>query len=69
MHEDLLGAYFVSQSPTTPAILDLLTRVDAGYREGVGRYNAFVTGILPGTNAALRQAGIKELTSVKTVNP
>ncbi len=69
VHEDLLGAYFVSQSPTTPAILDLLTRVDAGYREGVGRYNAFVTGILPGTNAALRQAGIKELTSVKTVNP
>ena len=42
--------------------------MDALYRAGVARYNAFVTGTLPGINAELQQAGKKPLTTIKTVN-
>jgi hypothetical protein len=44
-----------------------LQRVDAEYRSGVDRYNAFVRSQLPAVNAALRAAGIKPLTSPKKV--
>jgi photosystem II stability/assembly factor-like uncharacterized protein len=69
LHEDLLGAFFNAQGLITPAVTDFLSRVDAEYRAGIGRYNAFVTGVLPGLNATLQQAGMKPLSSVKTVSP
>jgi photosystem II stability/assembly factor-like uncharacterized protein len=69
LHEDLFGAYFTAQSLITPSIANGLARVDALYGEGLARYNAFVSGALPGVNAALQQAGMKTLTSVKTLSP
>ncbi len=69
VHEDVLTAFFASQGLTTPAITDLLTRVNAEYREGIARYNAFATGVIPGVNAALKQAGMKALVSVKPLTP
>lgn len=68
LHEDLFGAFNAAQGLITPAIADGLARTDAEYRAGVGRYNAFVTNVLPGVNAALRQAGMKELPAIKTVS-
>ncbi|MBV9027170.1 MAG: hypothetical protein JO311_01015, partial [Candidatus Eremiobacteraeota bacterium] len=68
LHEDLFGAFNAAQSLITPAIADGLARTDAEYRAGVGRYNAFVSNVLPGINAALRQAGMKELPAIKTVS-
>jgi hypothetical protein len=68
LHEDLLGAFGSAQGLITPPIASFLARVEAEYRAGVARYNAFVTGVLPGVNAALQQAGMKSLTSIKTMN-
>ncbi|MBV8343698.1 MAG: hypothetical protein JO190_01720 [Candidatus Eremiobacteraeota bacterium] len=68
LHEDLLAAYFQANGLITPAVEDLLRRTDANYRAGVGRYNAFVTSVVPGINAALKQAGMKALPAIKTVN-
>ncbi len=75
VHEDLLGAFGAAQGliapavagAITPAAIDFLARVDVEYRAGVERYNTFVTTVLPGVNAALRQAGMKELPAVKTI--
>jgi hypothetical protein len=69
LHEDVFGAYFSAQGLITPAIADFIARVDVLYRDGVGRYNAFVTGVLPGVNASLQQAGMKTLPAVKTASP
>lgn len=69
LHEDVFSAYFASQGLITPAVESLIARVDASYRDGVGRYNAFVTTVLPGVNAALQQASMKALPAVKTVSP
>ncbi len=69
LHEDILGAFQAAQGLITPAVSDLLSRVDADYRAGIARYNAFVTGVLPGVNAALQQGGMKPLSAVKTVTP
>jgi hypothetical protein len=69
LHEDLLGAFGTAQGLITPAVESLLARVDGAYRDGVGRYNAFVTGVLPSVNTALQQAGMKTLPVVKTVSP
>jgi hypothetical protein len=69
LHEDLLSAVFTAQGLITPAVSDFLSRVDAEYRDGIARYNAFVTATLPGLNAALQQAGVKTLPAVKTVTP
>ncbi len=68
LHEDMLGAFGTAQAPVTPALTEFVTRVHAEYRDGIARYNAFVTGVLPGANAALQKAGMKALPSVKTVN-
>jgi len=68
LHEDLFGAFNAAQGLITPAVTDGLARTDAEYRAGVGRYNAFVTNVVPGVNAALRQAGMKELPALKTVS-
>ncbi len=68
LHEDLLGAYFQANGLITPAVVDLLSRVDADYRAGIARYNAFATGVLPGANAALKAAGMKALPAIQTVN-
>jgi photosystem II stability/assembly factor-like uncharacterized protein len=67
LHEDLLGAFGTAQGLITPAVEDFLGRVDAQYRDGVARYNAFVSNVLPGVNAALQQAGMKALPSVKSL--
>ncbi len=69
LHEDLLTAFNTAQGLITPPIAGFLARVDAEYREGVGRYDAFVTSVLPGVNAALQQAGMKTLPAVKTITP
>ncbi|MBV8066634.1 MAG: hypothetical protein JO113_01555, partial [Candidatus Eremiobacteraeota bacterium] len=69
LHEDLLGAFQQAQGLITPTVSDFLSRVDAEYRAGIARYNAFVTATMPGINAALQQAGVKTLPTVKTVTP
>ncbi len=68
LHEDLLAAYFTANGLITPAVTDLLARTDADYRAGIARYNTFVTGVLPGANAALKAAGMKALPAIKTIN-
>ena len=68
LHEDVMGAFFSAQGLITPAVRDGIARVDALYRAGLARYNAFVTGTLPGINAEIQQAGKKPLTTIKTVN-
>ena len=67
LHEDVLGAFQIAQGLITPPVANLLSRVDAQYRAGVARYDAFVTGVLPGINAALQKAGMKTLPPVKSV--
>ncbi len=69
LHEDVFGAYFVSQGLITPAVESFLARVDVMYGAGVARYNAFATGELPSVNAALKQAGMKTLPAVKSITP
>jgi photosystem II stability/assembly factor-like uncharacterized protein len=69
IHEDLLAAFGAAQGLITPPVVDFLARVDASYRDGVGRYNAFARDVLPGVNAALQQAGMKPLPAVKPMNP
>jgi photosystem II stability/assembly factor-like uncharacterized protein len=68
LHEDAMGAYFNAQGLVTPVVESFIARVNAEYRDGVSRYNTFVTGVLPGVNAALQQAGMKALPSVKPIN-
>lgn len=68
LHEDALGAYFNAQGLVTPAVEGFLARVNGEYRDGVSRYNTFVTGVLPGVNAALQQAGMKALPAVKPIS-
>jgi len=69
VREDVFGAFQQAQGLITPAVEDFIARVDADYRAGIDRYNAFVTRQLPGINAALQQAGMKPISSVKTVSP
>ncbi len=69
LHEDLLGAYFNAQGLVTPPVLDFIGRVHVLYRNGVSQYNAFISGVLPGVNDALHQAGMKPLTTIKQVTP
>jgi photosystem II stability/assembly factor-like uncharacterized protein len=64
VREDLLGAYFGAQGLITPPIANGLTRVNAEFRAGVVRYNAFVTTVLPGVSAALKSAGMKALPAI-----
>jgi photosystem II stability/assembly factor-like uncharacterized protein len=68
LHEDVIGAYFTAQGLITPAASDFIERVGVTYRAGIARYNAFVTGTLPGVNAALRGAGQKALPAVQPVS-
>ena len=67
LQQDLIGAYFTSQGLITPAVTDFVGRVGVEYRDGVGRYNAFVSGVLPGINAALKSAGQKGLPAISTM--
>ncbi|MGA8475184.1 MAG: hypothetical protein WB681_08960 [Candidatus Cybelea sp.] len=69
LHEELFGAFGNAQGLITPPVADFLSRVDVEYRDGLGRYNAFVTGVLPGVESALKEAGMKGLPNIKTVNP
>ncbi len=69
VHEDVFGAFGAAQGLITPAVADLLSRVDAEYRDGVARYDAFVTDVLPGVNSALQQAGMKALPAMKAEKP
>jgi photosystem II stability/assembly factor-like uncharacterized protein len=68
VREDVLGAFGNAQGLITPPVADFIARVDVEYRAGVARYNTFVTGVLPGVNAALQQAGMKTLPALKTVS-
>ncbi|HEY4433528.1 MAG TPA: hypothetical protein VGM99_03915, partial [Candidatus Cybelea sp.] len=67
LHDDVFGAYFAAQGLITPAVSSLLARADAEYRDGVNRYNAFLNAVLPGVNAALKQAGMKALPAAGVV--
>jgi photosystem II stability/assembly factor-like uncharacterized protein len=67
LHEDLLGAFGAAQGLITPSIAEVLSRLDGEYRDGVARYNGFVRTVLPVTNAALKQAGLKALPAVEEV--
>ncbi len=67
LQQDLIGAYFTAQGLITPAATDFIGRVGVAYRDGVGSYNAFVTGVLPGVNAALKSAGQKGLPAISTM--
>jgi hypothetical protein len=67
LHEDVLGAFQSAQGLITPAVVSFIARVDSQYRQGIARYNTFVTGVLPGVNGALKQAGMKLLTPAKEV--
>ncbi len=67
LHEDVVGAFQTAQGLVTPMVVNLITRVDAEYRQGLARYNAFVTGVVPGVNDALKQAGMKPLSPAKEV--
>jgi photosystem II stability/assembly factor-like uncharacterized protein len=69
LQEDQLGAYFAAQGLITPATTDFLARVAVEYRDGLGRYNAFVTGVLPDVNTALKSAGQKTLPAISTMTP
>jgi photosystem II stability/assembly factor-like uncharacterized protein len=68
LRDDVFGAYANAQGLITPPVTDFISRVNAEYRAGVSRYNTFVDDVLPGANAALRQAGMKALPSLKTLN-
>ncbi|MDQ2992913.1 MAG: hypothetical protein M3R30_08875, partial [Candidatus Eremiobacteraeota bacterium] len=65
LREDIGGLMFTGF--VTPPAVSFAKRMDAAFADGMGRYNAFVTGTLPGVNAALKAAGKKELPSVKTL--
>jgi len=65
LHEDVVGTFQSAQGLITPSVVNLITRVEAEYRQGIARYDAFVTGVLPGVNDALKQAGMKPLSPAK----
>lgn len=67
LREDVFGAFGIAQGLITPAVTDFLARVGVEYHAGVERYNAFAR-TLPSVNAALQQAGMKALPTIKTVN-
>ncbi|MFY9709745.1 MAG: hypothetical protein WAK88_06190 [Candidatus Cybelea sp.] len=67
VHEDIFGAFGAAQGLITPSVENLLARVDAEYRDGVTQYNTFVNTVLPGVNAALKQAGMKALPAAAEV--
>jgi photosystem II stability/assembly factor-like uncharacterized protein len=56
------------QLPPTAAQLDYASRFDAAYSAAVAHYNDYVGSLGP-LQAALKQAGIKQLDGVKTVTP
>jgi len=59
VHEDILGAFNTAQNLVTPAAESFIARVDAEYRAGIARYDEFVRTVLPGIDAALKDAGTK----------
>ncbi|MEO6835625.1 MAG: hypothetical protein ABI231_06935 [Candidatus Tumulicola sp.] len=68
LREDLFGAYFGAQGLLTQPVVQYLVRTHAQVQDGVIRYNAFVKNVLPGVNAALKQAGMKALTAPAVAN-
>ena len=67
LREDLQTAYYGSQGLITEPVADYIGRINGKLHAAVGQYNGFVTGVLPGVNAALKQAGMKALPAVATV--
>ena len=67
LREDIRTAYFGAQGPMTQPVAQYLVRMDAAMRAAIGRYNAFVTGTLPGVDAALKKAGMKALPAIATM--
>jgi photosystem II stability/assembly factor-like uncharacterized protein len=67
VREDVAAAAFQIGPPITPMVSNFLSRVDAEYRAAIARYNAFATATMPGINAALQQAGVKNAPAVKSV--
>jgi photosystem II stability/assembly factor-like uncharacterized protein len=68
LHEDVLDAFNAAQGIITPPVSDFLSRVDADYRAGVGRYNDFARTALPPVNNALKAAGMKPLPAIAAAN-
>jgi photosystem II stability/assembly factor-like uncharacterized protein len=67
LREDLQTAYFGAQGVMTHPVANYIGRVTGELRDVVTRYNAFVTGTLPGVDAALKKAGLKPLPATATV--
>ena len=65
LREDIGGLMYTS--PVAPPVAAFARRMDVEFAQGIGRYDAFVTGTLPGVNAALKAAGKKELPAIKTL--
>jgi hypothetical protein len=69
LREDVESVFFGAQGLTTQPVAQAVRRVDGELRVGVGKYDAFVTTVLPGLNAALKQAGMKAVPAVTVTQP
>ncbi|MBV8491102.1 MAG: hypothetical protein JO199_11290, partial [Candidatus Eremiobacteraeota bacterium] len=66
--EDVKGNYYNLGSIVTKPIVESVATADAEVRQGATHYNAFVSGVLPATNAALQAAKLEAVpSSVTTV--
>jgi photosystem II stability/assembly factor-like uncharacterized protein len=65
LREDINGLMFTGL--VTPPVASYARRMDAAFADGMAKYNAFVTGTLPGVDAALKAAGKKALPVIKTL--
>ncbi len=64
LREDIETAYYSAQGLVTQPVLDYVARTTAELAAAKTRFNAFVTGVLPGVNAALKAANMKPLPTV-----
>jgi photosystem II stability/assembly factor-like uncharacterized protein len=70
LREDYQGLYYAVQGPITPAVLDLLGRLETRYRAAIAQYNDYVTKTLPPINTSLTTDKLKPIpATVKTVSP
>ena len=61
LREDVQTAYFSAQGLNTPAVVNYINRINADFRAGIDRYNAFVRSQGPAVSNALKAAGMKAL--------
>jgi hypothetical protein len=61
LREDIQTAFFVAQNVPTKPGDQFVGRVTAELRDAVAKYNAYVTGVLPVVNSALKAVSMKPL--------